>query len=332
MSKSRLITLAWIFGAAIVLEGAPLDVRAAEPHAADAYPFELDSDHSVGRPVAQGPLAVFPLYRKVRSAAAEYLTLDEATKQKTIRIREKDGGSVPVVTISNKGKLPIYVAAGEVILGGKQDRMISADVLIKPGATMTVDVRCVEQGRWHGSSKEFKSAGAMGGNRTKMAVQFRGQGEVWREVAEQNADNHAQSSSGSYRASLTDAGIGKRLQRYAEVLLPGIEGRNAVGMIVAINGKVHAIEIFGSPGLFAKMRRKLLDSYAMESLTVEDLGKRPPRNAEIVAFYHSVLLARAEEARRYKHNMNMKRENADGALNDSTDEEGELIHRSLLAH
>ena len=61
-------------------------------------------------------------------------------------------------------------------------------------------------------------------------------------------------------------------------------------------------------------------------------GKRPPRNAEVVAFYRSVLLARAEESRRYEHNKNMKRENKDGALNDSTDEEGELIHRSLLAH
>lgn len=317
-----------ILGAALLCTGA----AAEAPAPPGGFPFDLDAEHTVGRPVVQSPMAVFPVYRKVNAKTMEYLTLDEATKRKTIRITEQGDGSVPEVSMKNRGKLPIYIAAGEVILGGKQDRMVSNDVLIEPGATMTVSVRCVEHGRWSGGNKEFSSAGAMGGNRTKLAVQFKGQSEVWQEVARQNAENSASSSTGSYRASLDDAAIKRKLKNIARVILPGLEERNAVGMIVAVNGEVFAIELFGTPMLFSKMKRKLLDSFALDALAVKDLGLPPPSAAAIVDFYQSILLAQAEELKRYKDNKNIKRENKRGALNDSIDEDGEVIHRSLLAH
>ena len=304
----------------------PPDAEAA------GYPHELDVEHSFGRPAAHGPVAVFPIYRKVRAKTMEYLTLDEATRKRAIRITEKEGGSVPEVRMHNRGKLPIYIAAGEVVLGGKQDRMVSHDVLIAPGAKMTVSVRCVEHGRWSGSNHEFRSAGAMGGNKTKLAVQFKGQSEVWQEVARQNADNSATSATGSFRASLDKGEIKRKLKAIARVVLPALEGRNAVGMIVAVNGEVFAIEMFGTPKLFSKMKRKLLDSFVLDALAIKDLGLPPPSASTIVDFYRSILVAQAEELKRYKDNKNMKRENRRGALNDSLDESGELIHRSLLAY
>ena len=65
---------------------------------------------------------------------------------------------------------------------------------------------------------------------------------------------------------------------------------------------------------------------------MKDLHLPPPSPTAIVDFYQSILAARAEELKRYKDNRNMKRANERGALNDSLDEDGEVIHRSLLAH
>ena len=38
-------------------------------------------------------------------------------------------------------------------------------------------------------------------------------------------------------------------------------------MVVAINGKVHAIELFGSPSLFARLKEKLLKGYVLDALS-----------------------------------------------------------------
>ena len=169
--------------------------------AQDDFPFDLDETHQVGAPIAEGPMAVFPVYRKGPSAIESYLTLDEAIDQKVIILTEKgSSGSVPLVIIKNTGSLPIYISAGEVIIGGKQDRMVSYDVIIKPGKEMTVEVRCVEHGRWHAErSANFSSGKSMGSLKTRTAVQYKDQGEVWSEVAKENEKLSAWRSSGPVR-------------------------------------------------------------------------------------------------------------------------------------
>ena len=111
------------------------------------FPFDLDKDHQVAKPVTHKLMAVYPILRKAPTMVGAYLTLEEATQQKSITVQEKGGGSVPVVVVVNSGRLPVYISAGEIIIGGKQDRVVAHDILVKPGVEVTVDVRCVEQGR-----------------------------------------------------------------------------------------------------------------------------------------------------------------------------------------
>jgi len=296
------------------------------------YPFDLDENHEVGEPATRGLMAVFPILRKTPATVGEYLTLDEAMGRKVIKIEEKGGGSVPVVIIINTGRLPIYISAGEVIIGGKQDRMISHDIVILPGKEVTVDVKCVEKGRWHGPRVHFESAQAMGGLAARKAVQFAGQSEVWDEVAAQNVAAGAESSTGSYKAALTDPDVKRRYRELAEAMLPHLEGRRVVGMVVAVNGKVHAIEMFGSPALFSRMKEKLLKSYVLDTLGMQDQHANPPDKEAILSFYRSTMKERAEELKKYKENTNFKREAREATANDCVDAQGQLLHRSLLAH
>ncbi|MBN1669931.1 MAG: hypothetical protein JXR37_02785 [Kiritimatiellae bacterium] len=321
----------------MVLGVVPGILCAGEPEKKAEFPYDLDQKHRIGKPAVDGVIAVYPIERNVPAGADAYLTLDEATDAKTIVISEKGSGTVPEVTIINKGTAPIYICAGEVILGGKQDRMISHDVLVKPGAELSVSVRCVEQGRWRagrgaagGEAMTFSSGKAMGGRKAKAAVQFKGQSDVWSEVAQQNEQVGAQSRTGSYRAALTDEEVAAAYRKTANTLLPALEGRHVVGMVVAVDGEVHAMELFGSPGLFGKVKDKLLKACVLDIQGVTGSGAAPPDGKQIRAFYEAAAQAAKQPLKAYEQNGNYMRESSDVYQNDSEDGKGAILHRSLL--
>lgn len=296
------------------------------------FPFDLTDEHTVGKPVQHAAMAVYPVLRKGPVSVSTYLTLDEATDAKTIAIAEQGDGAVPVVVISNNGKLPVYISAGEVIYGGKQDRMIAYDVIVDAGKKLTVEVRCVEQGRWSGRNQDFASSKAMGGKRSRAAAQFKQQHDVWNEVAAQNSTVDGSAGTTSYKASLTKIDEGTEYAGYAGALMPALTGRNVVGMVVAIDGKVESIDIFGGPGLFEKLREKLLKAAVLDATSTTDEGKSAPGREAILQFYRTAMAADSEELKAYSGNRNAARKADHADTNENFDNAGKLLHRSLLAH
>src|SRR6202007_821531 len=80
------------------------------------------------------------------------------------RTREDGGGTtsygsaqVNQLVLINRGKRPLLLLAGEVVSGGKQDRIIGKDRIVPAGADpLPLSVFCVEHGRWTaGSSGKF---------------------------------------------------------------------------------------------------------------------------------------------------------------------------------
>jgi hypothetical protein len=65
--------------------------------------------------------------------------------------RQTTGGSdVNRLLVLNKSNKPLYLMPGEIIVGGQQDRVIGSEVVIQPSEqAQTIDVFCVEHGRWH---------------------------------------------------------------------------------------------------------------------------------------------------------------------------------------
>lgn len=296
-----------------------------------AFSFTLDAQHEVLAPVARGPLAVYPVICRGPSSATAFLTLDEALEQRVITIREKDGGSVPLVQVTNTGRLPIYLAAGEVVVGGKQDRMVAYDVLVETGRTMDIEVRCVEKGRWRGNSADFSSARAMGGLSTRSAAQFKTQEDVWREVATQNAALGVSTRSSAYQAALTKSDVDREYNACARAIMPVLDGRLVVGMIVAVNGKVQTMDIFASPALFAKMKAKLLKAAVLDIIGIEDRKAAPPGRDAIMSFYRQTLDASTEASKRYSDNLNVRRESSAAIMNESADHSGNVLHRGFYA-
>ena len=293
------------------------------------FPFELEKDFVVKKPTAHDHLAIYPVYRKTSIRVEDYITLDEAQKEKVIIITEKASGSVPVVIIRNNGKKPIFIMAGEIIIGGKQDRMVSFDVLIPAGKEVEVSVRCVEHGRWHGKSGEFKSGKAVGGKGVRTALQFKSQQDVWDEVSKACAENQISSESGTYKAILSSEDIDKKSKPYFDALKDGIKDDDIVGMIMALNGEVVCVDIFANPKFFAKVKEKFLKAYILDAISTEMTSTDTPGKKDILSFFGELKVAKTEELKKYKANCNYELESDLLIGNESRDKDGNLQHMNL---
>src|SRR5262245_10485419 len=120
----------------------------------------LDKNRFLGTPKTFQNLTLIPVYAPGAKATNAFMTLDEGLKAKVVKVREaKDGGTVNVLYITNTGGKPLYIMAGEVVLGGQQDRSLGTDTIIPPNEKeVPVTAFCVEHGRWSGKVEFEQSA------------------------------------------------------------------------------------------------------------------------------------------------------------------------------
>ena len=242
----------------------------------------------VENPIRYRNLAIY-VVRGEQIDSRPFLTLEEGLRTKTVVLREHGSGSgedrarVNELEIENRSDQWLFLQAGDVIEGGKQDRTIGVDVTIPPNsAARPIAAFCVEHGRWtpkRAGDMAFQASPAIAGsNALKKSIQKeKSQPEVWAQVAREELRAAAAvsvtgaaiplSGTGTYSAIVDQKTIREERSRYVESLLPGIQkARDAVGLVVAINGRITAADVYGSPALLQKLARKLLDSYALEAV------------------------------------------------------------------
>jgi hypothetical protein len=263
------------------------DTSALSDHTALLAPIQVDS-LTLTPIVATGPAA---------AGDDQLLVLDEAMAAKQVKIREISDGTVNSLTFINQAQQPVFVLAGEVILGGKQDRIIGRNTVIPAKTTQEVPVYCVEHGRWTGETKEFSTGKALAHGRLRGQASYRAQREVWNEVAAKNVARKTVNSSDTYRRvaqQQSDGTLGRMEKQVDEALgkLPAADRSRMVGYAVALNGDVATVDVFASPALFKKLETKLVRSYLTEAIDIaakKDL--KPPTPTDVKAF-----MADAEKA------------------------------------
>ena len=116
----------------------------------------------------------------------------------------------------------------------------------------------------------------------RLAVQGgQSQQMVWDSVAQTNSSSSFMTAgavnvnglafSEAFTVNYVDPGNLKKLKPYLNHLQKSISERDRiVGIIVAINGKVEAVDVFESTPLFRKLWPKLLKSYALDALSIVD--------------------------------------------------------------
>jgi hypothetical protein len=291
------------------------DARAGEVTPASGYKV-LD-------PIRHGNLTVFPVVAAKSYPTSEFLTLDEGLRSGEVVVTEagnvqglirrhpapairNDGAQVNRLVLVNNSKRPLLLLAGEIVTGGKQDRVIGKDRIV-PAESDPVDlsVFCVEPGRWVAASEHFGASEAMYGTavggatphpqppmammaqpsvRAK-AMGDKNQGEVWDEVRKQreavtvemaaaapsvptdvaHTSSYARLMENEEVRKQVDA-VAKPIEQNYQSLIRQLRDRNAVGVVVAVNGRIIWADVFASTDLLQKYWPKLVRSYASEAV------------------------------------------------------------------
>jgi len=265
--------------------------------------------YQVLAPIRHGNLTIFPVVAARTHDTSQFLTLDEGLRSGEVIVtesgnvsplirprhphpvwqenRRNDGAQVNSLVLVNNSKKPLLLLAGEIVTGGKQDRIIGKDRLV-PADSDPIDlgVFCVEPGRWVGSSAKFGSAGAIGGfvqpSVRSKAMADKDQQKVWNEVGKARmgmsetvevsaAPAVAQTS--SYAGVMQNNAVQEKVDSVAapveheyQSVISQLRDRNAVGVVVAVNGEVIWADVFASTKLLEKYWPKLVRSYAAESV------------------------------------------------------------------
>ncbi len=270
----------------------------------------------VAEPVAHANLAIFLIEGENRLDTSKVLTLDEALKKKgTIVVNET--GTVDELSVLNKdAEHTVFIMAGDIVKGGKQDRTLAYDLpLRKEAGTVPIASFCVEQGRWQARGSENVAAFSSSGNSVaskeqKIAVRkAKSQGEVWEKVAGDQAkissnigkSVNSAASPTSLQLSLEDKDLKKQVGAYLEVLKPIVsKNEKAVGFVIVINGHINSAEIFASHDLLNRSWPKLAESAAIEA--VAELKAKPAEKAATAADAMD-FLAKTEDAEATEENI-----------------------------
>jgi len=267
-------------------------------------------------PVTYENISIFPVVASYGQDTSAFLTLEEGLATGEVVVRERGyeesgmvrgrdgrpiyipqptaGASVNQLVLVNRSRRPLLLLAGELVSGGRQDRVIGKDRIVPAGAPpLPLDVFCVEHGRWTGVA-QFSAANTIvhPSVRERAAVDQK-QTEVWdavrsgttarpdvpsappprlayRDIQGAIATNgRTEAYEKIYQSSAVGVSIDDfvvELQRRFANATSGLKGERVVGVVIAYGGEVAWSDIFASGELFDHYWHKLLRSYAVEAL------------------------------------------------------------------
>jgi hypothetical protein len=199
----------------------------------------------------------------------EILTLDEGRARGALTVIERAQASVPELIAENRGKTHVLLLAGEILIGGKQNRVLREDLLLPPlSGPRNIAVYCVEQGRWNEGRKDFDSRGSVVQPSVRSQVLRKAeQSRIWSGVAAASRSVAAPSPTGSYQAIYDKPEVKAQLEetsrRFDPTMVP-----TAVGAAVFVGPNLAGVDCFHAPGLFAREWPKLLRAYALDAYGV----------------------------------------------------------------
>ena len=164
--KQAFLPIAAVLLCAVLMASASVGDSGGSP----AFP----NDYKILAPISHGDLTIFPVVSSKAHDTSDFITLDEGIRSGEVVVTEVGnihsglqrrhpyiqrpgrGAEVNRLVLVNNSKHPLLLLAGEVVTGGKQDRVVGKDRIV-PAESDPVDlsVFCVEHGRWTETSGKF---------------------------------------------------------------------------------------------------------------------------------------------------------------------------------
>jgi hypothetical protein len=327
-----LVAGAMVFALAASYRGVGVEAAGGAPEAAN-------DPYRVLAPIESGDLLLFPVVRASGKTpgATPFLTLDEGIKSGRVEVTEAGrvrglvrprtaepedrnhqepvfrddryrGDEVNTLVLVNNSNQPLLLLAGEIVTGGKQDRVIAKDRIVPAGGDpIDLSVFCIEPGRWTESSTTFGAAAKTSAQSfmvqptiRQRAMVAKDQQQVWDSVhgaisqmevaAAPSVMSGGSAGMGyprsmgttSYAKAMQDSAVSGKVDEAAapvmkarEQVLAQLRQEHAVGVVVAVRGEIVWADLFADTDLLSRYWTKLVRSYAAESLTAGETHAAP---------------------------------------------------------
>lgn len=312
---------------------------------------------TVSGPFTHRNLQIFLVHGDTQLENRRYATLSEAMEKGYVTVKET--GKVEELTIENSSKnVTVFLNAGDIVKGGRQDRTIRDDLVLPPQSNFVpLASFCVENGRWTGRGSE--NAAAFSGNskvlssrESKLAVRGGVQSEVWKSVAEQqdklnynvsglnggrSVETRSPASATSLQLTLENKDLDDTRKQYLDKLSRILDGKtDVIGFVYVINGEINSAELYNNKSLFRALWPKLLDAAITEAITdyKNDQPAVKVEAADIKSFFTTALSGSTTERTVWKSTQVRTYTTPTTVLFETLDMEagGAWVHKSLINH
>jgi hypothetical protein len=215
-------------------------------------------------------LKIIPIRRKAGAGMAQHpdmVPLNQALSKGLVTITERGTTSfenVHWLRFNTHGKTPIYIAGGEIVAGGRQDRMIVRDTILQPmEKDQYVPVMCVEEERWSDKEKKFGYGSFANPHLRKVLDSTGNQVSIWREVDRQLLAGAFKNKTLSYLSRYQDKKYLAAEDEYFRFFMSKFAktDSNVVGFVAITGNKVIGTDIFNGTDLFYPQLDPLLHGY-----------------------------------------------------------------------
>jgi hypothetical protein len=225
------------------------------------------------------------------------ISLPEALNKGLVTIEERGTSSVENVhwlSLYNHSDKNILVTSGEVLSGGRQDRMVTRDTLIPARSGRSdLHVMCVEEGRWSKKTRPFVYERKANLHLRKVLDQSTNQVTIWKEIDRQLTEDTIKNKTLSYlhlgRDKKFAAGTESYMNFFREAFLKS--DTSMVGIVCVSGNKVIGTDIFAARQLLYGQLDALLKGYTEEAVVY---GSRVEMKDESVEKYLDQFLSNVQ--------------------------------------
>lgn len=293
-------------------------------------------------PFNHGNLSIYIISQSLPPARLTgFLTLPDGLKKGLVAVRELGEERISQLEVSNDSDSPLFLQEGQLLVGGKQDRVLTNSVVVPAhSAKVMVSTLCAERSRWEGG-RVFGTLGVIAPPNMRLAAAQGNQRQVWstirtdklrlaREIARTNRLPLAVSRSSSLREQLQGDAYEMAISGFVRDLgtLPRVS--NPLGVVFAINGRLVTADVYASSDLFVKLYPQLLKAAASQALAVGVAAVQPPEVGEVGTFISDAWEGRPSRSSPARGNLLMRIDTPD-ALGGQLFYLNQWIHLQVLS-
>jgi hypothetical protein len=195
------------------------------------------------------------------------ISLNQALSQGIANVTERGTASTENVhwlRINNSSDKSILISSGELIAGGRQDRIIMRDTILAPSRRdQYVPVMCVEEGRWSEKEKKFAYDNFANNHLRRTLEIGKNQVLIWKEINSQLEQGGVASNTMAYLSLKSDKKMVQMNDEYFQFFRDKFKNTDStiVGIVCISGNKIIGSDIFAGTRLFYGQLEPLLRGY-----------------------------------------------------------------------